>query len=96
MNCIIKPDFKKLKFKAIFPNKLKEELENEEEIEEKENEENNKHKKNNEFKDCEIKIEFFEFINGGYEVHFNKGKGNFSDYYSYFMDIKKYIKKILQ
>ena len=95
LNCVIKPDFKKLKFKAIFPNKLKEELENEEEIEEEENEENKKHKKNNEFKDCEIKIEFFEFINGGYEVHFNKGKGNFSDYYSYFMDIKKYIKIIL-
>ena len=42
LNCDIKPDFKKLKFKAIFPNKLKEELENEEELEEEEEEEEEK------------------------------------------------------
>ena len=61
----------------------------------KKNQKKKRKKKNDEFKDCEIKIEFFEFINGGYEVHFNKGKGNFTDYYPYFMDIKKYIKTIL-
>ena len=45
--------------------------------------------------DCIIKIEFFEFINGGYEVHFTKEKGNFTDYYTYFFDAKRTINKIL-
>ena len=101
MNCEIKSYPQKLKFKATFPNKLKEELKNEEEVDEEEEEEEeqkdekDENKKNIGFKNCEIKIELFEFTNGGYEVHFNKGKGNFTDYYSYFMDIKKYIKEIL-
>ena len=72
-----------------------EEKEEKEEKEEEKEEEKNENKKNNGFKKCEIKIELFEFTNGGYEVHFNKGIGNFTDYYSYFMDIKKYIKEIL-
>lgn len=76
----------------IFEN---ENSDDEKNVKEEKEEEKNENKKNNGFKKCEIKIELFEFTNGGYEVHFNKGIGNFTDYYSYFMDIKKYIKEIL-
>ena len=92
-HCKINPNNKKLKFEALFPNKINDEIENEEDIEEEEEE--NENIDNYEFKDCVIKIKFFEFINGGYEVHFIKTKGDFMDYYSYFQDIKKIIKKIL-
>jgi serine/threonine protein kinase len=93
-HCKINPNNKKLKFEALFPNKINDEIENEEDIEEEEEE--NENIDNYEFKDCVIKIKFLEFINGGYEVHFIKTKGDFMDYYSYFQDIKKIIKKILQ
>ena len=89
--CKINPDNNKLKFEVIFPNKINDEIENEEDMEDEENESID----NYEFKDCVIKMKFFEFKNGGYEVHFIKAKGDFMDYYSYFQDIKKIIKKIL-
>ena len=94
LQCEIVPNNKQLKFEAKFPNKIKEELENEEEIEDEEEKEN-RFIKNYEFKDCVIKIKLYEFINGGYEVHFTKIKGDFMDYYSYFQEIKKIIKAIL-
>ena len=99
-DCKIEPIYKKLKFKAIFPNIIKEEIENQEEVEDKEKdkEEDDEEKENienSELKDCEIRIELFESINGGYEIHFNKGKGYFTDYYTYFLDIKQKIKEIL-
>ena len=90
--CKINPDKNKLKFEVIFPNKINDEIGDEEDMEE---EEENDIIDNFEFKDCVIKIKFFEFINGGYEVHFIKAEGDFMDYYSYFQDIKKIIKKIL-
>jgi len=97
-HCKIEPDYKTLKFEAIFPNKIKKEIENQEKIEDEgENEEESEEENDNNdgMKDCIIKIECFEFINGGYEVHFTKEKGNFTDYYTYFLDIKRIIKKIL-
>ena len=48
-----------------------------------------------EFKDCVIIIELFEFNNGGYELNFNIGEGEFMDYYSFFQETKKIVKKIL-
>ena len=104
LNCKIEKFLKKLKFKAIFPNNIGEELEDEEgekgeELENKEEEEGEKGEENeniksNEFKDCVIKIELLSYINGGYEVHFTKGNGNFTDYYTHFHEIKKIIKLI--
>ena len=99
-NCKIEPNYKSLKFEAIFVNKIKNEIENQEEIEdegenEEESGEEEENEKDNRMMDCIIKIEFFEFINGGYEVHFTKEKGNFTDYYTYFFDVKRTIKKIL-
>ena len=92
--CKISPDKKKYKLEVIFPNKIKEEIENEEGMEDEEDEEN-KIIENFEFKDSVIKIKLYEFINGGYEVHFTKVKGEFADYYTYFQEIKKIIKEIL-
>ena len=92
LDCEIEPDKKKLKFAAIFPNIIKEEIlnqvgeENAKEIESIEN---------YEFEDCVIKVKLFKFINGGYEVHFIKEKGYLTDYYAHFQDIKKIIKEIL-
>ena len=99
-NCKIEPNYKSLKFEAIFVNKIKNEIENQEEIEdeggnEEESGEEEENEKDNRMMDCIIKIEFFEFINGGYEVHFTKEKGNFTDYYTYFFDVKRTINKIL-
>ena len=94
----------RLKLEAKFPNKNQEEIDNMEdiEIEELKDEEKEIEKiiekervKKKEDKECVIRIELFEFINGGYEVHFNKGEGEIMDYYSYFLDIKKIIKEIL-
>ena len=90
----INPYLKNLKFEATFPNKLKEILDNMDEIEDEEEIEDDNIEQF-EFKDCVIKIELFEHINGGYEIHFTKGEGEFMDYYSYFKDIKLIIKKIL-
>ena len=92
--CKISPDNKKYKLEVIFPNKIKEEIENEEGMEDEEDEEN-KIIENFEFKDSVIKIKLYEFINGGYEVHFTKVKGEFADYYTYFQEIKKIIKEFL-
>ena len=94
-DCDISRNSKKLKFVVALPNKTKEELENqEEEIEDNEEIENDV-LQNFEFKDCIIKIKLFEFIDGGYELHFIKRQGDFTDYYEYFNDIKKIIKEIL-
>ena len=62
---------------------------------EDEEDEENKIIENFEFKDSVIKIKLYEFINGVYEVHFTKVKGEFADYYTYFQEIKKIIKEIL-
>ena len=90
LNCKLKPDDKYLKFEAKFPNKIKE-LEEEEEIEVEEEE--REKISQNEIKDCIIKIKLFQFINGGYEIHFTKEEGDFMDYYSYFQEIKNIIKR---
>ena len=47
-------------------------------------------------KSCEIKIKLFESINAGYEVHFNKGEGDFTKYYEYYSKIKSIIKKLIK
>ena len=100
----INPYNKRLKFETKFPNKNQEEIDNMEdiEIEELKYEEKEIEKiiekervKKKEDKECVIRIKLFEFLNGGYEVHFNKGEGEIMDYYSYFLDIKKIIKEIL-
>ena len=94
-DCKVNESQKKLKFVVAFPNKIKEELENQEEEIEEDEEIKNDVLENFEFKDCIIKIKLFEFINGGYEIHFIKVQGDFMEYYTYFNDIKKIIKEIL-
>ena len=90
LNCEIKAHDELLMFEATFPNKIREELENMEKMEDEEI-----NMEEIEFKDCVIIIELFEFINGGYELNFNKGEGEFMDYYSFFQETKKIVKKIL-
>ena len=92
-DCKIYAYIKDLIFEATFPNKLREEYESLEEIEEEEIEGDKPEQYI--FKDCVIKIEFFEYINGGHEVHFTKREGEFMDYYSYFQQTKNIIKNIL-
>ena len=92
--CEITPYIKNFILEAIFPNKLKEKLDNRDDIDDEEEIEDFNIEQF-EFKDCLIKIELFEHINGGYEIHFTKGKGEFLDYYSYFQEIKIIIKNIL-
>ena len=99
-DCEINENPNKLKFEAVFKNKLNEMMD--EDIEEKEEEDEEEEKEEIrdieqfEFKDCKINIKLFESINGGYEVHFVKTQGDFMDYYQYFQDIKKIIKILLK
>ena len=91
--CEIKPSPKKLNFIAIFYYKKEEEIEEEDEYED---EEKKDEIENIRLKSCEIKIKLFESINGGYEVHFNKGEGDFTKYYEYYSKIKSIIKKLIK
>ena len=76
---------------------VKEENEEKEEKEEnEENEDNNKLKlKLLRTEDCNICIKLYEYIDGGYELHFVRRNGDIEDYYIYFDKIKQFIREIL-
>ena len=85
--CFIEEDKHKLKFNITFD---KQEEDENEEDNDKDEELDNLIEEN-----CTICIKLFEYINGGYELHFIRKSGNLEDYYEYFNKIKQIIKKLL-
>ena len=83
--CIIEEEKFKLKCNITFENKEEYDydIDNEEEMEYMRKE------------DCIICLKLYESINGGYELHFIRKKGDVEDYYNYFYRIKEIIKKLL-
>ena len=81
--CIIEEEKNKLKCNIIFENQEEDDIDNDEESEylRKEN--------------CVICIKLYEYIDGGYELHFVKKSGELEDYYKYFNKIKEIIKQLL-
>ena len=98
--CKIKEDPEKLKFQAIFYIPEEENEINENDDIENDNEENEEEEEkeftDTQLIDCILKIELYQSINGGYEVHFNKGEGDIMKYYEYYGEIKSIIKKIIK
>ena len=60
--------------------------------------EKNEFEENDEYENYEmiIDIELFKYKNGGYLLEFLRLKGEIEDYYHYFLEIKKIIKKLLK
>ena len=81
--CIIEEEKNKLKCNIIFENQEEDDIDNDEESEylRKEN--------------CVICIKLYEYIDGGYELHFVKKSGELEDYYKYFNKIKEIITQLL-
>ena len=76
--------------------RMKKNEEKEEKEENEENEDNNKLKlKLLRTEDCNICIKLYEYIDGGYELHFVRRNGDIEDYYIYFDKIKQFIREIL-
>ena len=94
--CIVTPYKDKLKANIKFEKKE----EDDDDDGEEENEENEESYTNNfellRTEDCNICIKLFEYINGGYELHFIRRNGDIEDYYHYFNKIKEFIGKILE
>ena len=92
--CIITPYKDKLKANIKFEKREEEDDDDEEGEENEDNYTNNLEYLRTE--DCNICIKLFEYINGGYELHFIRRNGDIEDYYNYFNKIKQFTREILE